>query len=134
MTSSRSATGGDPLFDHVTQHAVGCQVGAQEGLDRLVGRVTALRIRPARNSCVVVSGAVRSDSWLAHEGKRQRTDEVFRDGVVDDERVECLGNNEWRRPVLGLSAWSDGNPWNNFHDRCDQVRIEHLFNFYQVVD
>ena len=71
---------------------------------RLVGRVAPLCIRPARDRVVVIGRAVRRHSWLAHEAKRQRADELFRGVDVADEVIERLGDNEGRRPVLGPTS------------------------------
>ena len=70
----------------------------------LVGRVAPLRIRPARDSLIVVGSPMRRYSWLAHEAKRQRADEFSRGVVVADEVIERLGDNEGRRPVLGPTS------------------------------
>eukprot|EP00964_Phaeocystis_antarctica_P026899 scaffold15145_cov54-Phaeocystis_antarctica.AAC.1 len=104
LASRGSRTGGDPLLDHASQHAVGCQLGAREQLRRLVGRVAAPRIHPARNRLKIIGGPLRRYSWLAHEAHRQRADELSRGGVVAVEVVKRLGDDEGRRPVLGPIA------------------------------
>eukprot|EP00964_Phaeocystis_antarctica_P033331 scaffold18928_cov69-Phaeocystis_antarctica.AAC.8 len=99
-----SRTGGNPLLDHVPQHTVGCELGARQRLVGLVGRVAPLRIRPARDRLKIIGRAVWRYSWLAHEAKRQRADELSRSAVVADEVIERLGDNEGRRPVLGPTS------------------------------